>query len=147
LTSNLLEVSLRDVSKPPESFADKGFSLIGSPARTTERVVTGRSEDLMIRATKPLSIAGRVLAGATVAAAVLVPAATASAAGPDGAQHGSAKTTAVAEGYQEQWGPWYVKEDCVYWNGFAAGSGAYSYVSPCDRNPTTGAWWFITVRD
>lgn len=101
----------------------------------------------MIRATKPFRFAGRVLAGATVAAAVLVPAATATAAGPDGAHHGSAKSPAVAQGYQEQWGPWYVKEDCVYWNGFAAGSGAYSYVSPCDRNPTTGGWWFITVRD
>jgi len=145
LTSNLLEVSLRDVSKPPESFADKGFSLIGSPARTTERVVTGRSEDLMIRATKPFRLAGRVLAGATVAAAVLVPAVSANAVGSDSPHHGSAKSTAVAQGYQEQWGP-FVYEDCVYWNGFAAGSGVYSYISKCDRNPNTGMWWFITER-
>jgi hypothetical protein len=95
----------------------------------------------MIRATKRFSIAGRVLAGATVAAAVLVPAATANAVGT--AEPG-VKAPTVAQGYVQQWGPYYLFSDCQFDRGMAIGSGTYSYVSNCDRNPTLGTWWLVT---
>jgi hypothetical protein len=91
---------------------------------------------------KSTVLAGRLVAGAVVAAAMIVPVATAQAAvvGQSGSGHPT-----VAQGATVQYGPYVDQLDCTFDEGMAVGSGVYSWVGKCEKHPVTGYWWFLAT--